>query len=76
MKKPLRPPSVWSVRPFQTISSPVAVSDKPLSQHLGLCGFDATGDYTMKVLRSELDADRPQARPTASRASPITRSFR
>ncbi len=36
------------------------VSDNPLSQDLGLGGFDAKGDCTMKVLRSELGADRPK----------------
>ena len=33
---------------------------QPLSQDLGLGGFDANGDCTMKVLRSELGADRPK----------------
>jgi hypothetical protein len=36
------------------------VSDNPLSQDLGLGGFDAKGDCTMKVLRSELGTDRPK----------------
>jgi hypothetical protein len=36
------------------------VSDNPLSQDLGLGGFEAKGDCTMKVLRSELGADRPK----------------
>jgi hypothetical protein len=36
------------------------VSDNPLSQDLGLGGFNAKGDCTMKVLRSELGAERPK----------------
>ena len=36
------------------------VSDNPLSQDLGLGGFEAKGDCTMKVLRSELGSDRPR----------------
>ena len=36
------------------------VSDNPLSQDLGLGGFDAKGDCTMKMLRSELGTDRPK----------------
>ena len=36
------------------------VSDNPLSADLGLGGFSAKGDCTMKVLRSELGADRPK----------------
>jgi hypothetical protein len=36
------------------------VSDNPLSHDLGLGGFVAKGDCTMKVLRSELGVDRPK----------------
>jgi hypothetical protein len=36
------------------------VTDNPLSQDLGLGGFEAKGDCTMKVLRSELGTDRPK----------------
>ncbi len=36
------------------------VSENPLSQDLGLGGFDAKGDCTMKVLRSALGTDRPK----------------
>ena len=36
------------------------VSDNPMSHELGLGGFEAKGDCTMKVLRSELGADRPK----------------
>ena len=36
------------------------VSDNPLSQDLGLGGFEAKGDCTMKVLRSALGAERPK----------------
>jgi hypothetical protein len=36
------------------------VSDNPLSQDIGLGGFDAKGDCTMKVLRSELGAEWPK----------------
>ena len=36
------------------------VSDNPMSQGLGLGGFSAKGDCTMKVLRSELGSDRPR----------------
>lgn len=36
------------------------VSDNPLSHDLGLGGFEAKGDCTMKVLRAELGADRPK----------------
>jgi hypothetical protein len=36
------------------------VSDNPLSQDLGLGGFETKGDCTMKVLRAELGAERPK----------------
>ena len=46
---------VWEGRTVNAL-----VSDNPLSQDLGLGGFDAKGDCTMKVLRAELGADRPK----------------
>ena len=46
---------VWKGRTLHAL-----VSDNPLSQDLGLGGFEAKGDCTMKVLRSELGADRPK----------------
>jgi len=46
---------VWKGRTLHAL-----VSDNPLSQDLGLGGFAAKGDCTMKVLRSELGADRPK----------------
>ena len=69
---------VWKGRTLHAL-----VSANPLSQDLGLGGFDAKGDCTMKVLRSELGSDRPKLgerlnfnrRTTASHASPTTRSF-
>ena len=48
-------PIAWKGRTLQAL-----VSDNPLSQDLGLGGFSAKGDCTMKVLRSELGADRPK----------------
>ena len=47
-------PIVWKGRTLHAL-----VSDNPLSQDLGLGGFEAKGDCTMKVLRSELGADQP-----------------
>jgi hypothetical protein len=44
---------VWKGRTLHAL-----VSDNPLSQDLGLGGFDAKGDCTMKVLRSELGANQ------------------
>ena len=46
---------VWKGRTLHAL-----VSDNPLSQYLGLGGFEANGDCTMKVLRPELGADRPK----------------
>jgi hypothetical protein len=46
---------VWKGRTLHAL-----VSDNPLSQDLGLGGFDAKGDCTVKVLRSALGADRPK----------------
>ena len=46
---------VWKGQTFHAL-----VSDNPLSQDLGFGGFEAKGDCTMKVLRSELGADRPK----------------
>lgn len=46
---------VWKGRTLRAL-----VSDNPLSHDLGLGGFEAKGDCTMKVLRSELGTDRPQ----------------
>ena len=48
-------PIVWKGRTLHAL-----VSDNPLSQDLGLGGFSAKGDCTMKVLRSELGTDRPK----------------
>lgn len=45
---------VWKGRTLHAL-----VSDNPLSHDLGLGGFEAKGDCTMKVLRSELGAERP-----------------
>jgi hypothetical protein len=42
------------------------VSSNPLSQDLGLSGFEAKGDCTMKVLRSELGAGRPKLGETVA----------
>ena len=42
------------------------ISDNPLSQDLGLGGFNAKGDCTMKVPRSELGADRPKLGETVA----------
>ncbi len=42
------------------------VSDNPLSQDLGPGGFEAKGDCTMKVLRSELGTDRPKLGETVA----------
>jgi hypothetical protein len=44
----------------------VLVPITPLSQDLGLGGFAAKGDCTMKVLRSELGADRPKLGETVA----------
>jgi hypothetical protein len=46
---------VWKERTLYAL-----VSDNPLSQDIGLGGFDAKGDCTMKVLRFALGADRPK----------------
>ena len=46
---------VWKGRTLRAL-----VSDNPLSHDLGLGGFETKGDCTMKVLRSELGADRPR----------------
>ena|SRR5687767_15060663 len=46
---------VWEGRILHAL-----VSDNPLSHDLGLGGFEAKGACTMKVLRSELGADRPK----------------
>jgi len=46
---------VWKERTLHAL-----VSDNPLRHDLGLGGFEAKGDSTMKVLRSELGADRPK----------------
>ena len=46
---------VWKGRTLHAL-----VADNPLSQDLGLGGFEAKGDCAMKVLRSELGADRPK----------------
>ena len=48
-------PIVWKGRTLQAL-----VSDNPLSQDLGLGGFEAKGDCTMKLLRSTLGTDRPK----------------
>ena len=48
-------PIVWKGRTLHAL-----VSDNPLSQDLGLGGFSARGDCTIKVLRSELGSDRPR----------------
>ena len=53
-------PIAWKGRTLEAL-----VSD-PLSQDLGLGGFSAKGDCTMKVLRSELGADRPKLGETAA----------
>lgn len=47
--------AVWKGRTLRAL-----VSDNPLSHDLSLGGFEAKGDCTMKVLRSELGADRPK----------------
>ena len=52
---------VWTGRPLHAL-----VSDNPLSQELGLGGFDAKGDCTMKVLRAELGVDRPKLGETVA----------
>ena len=46
---------VWNGRTLHAL-----VSDNPLSQDLGLGGFSTKGDCTVKILRSELGADRPK----------------
>ena len=46
---------IWKGRTLRAL-----VSDNPLSQDLGLGGFEAKGDCTMKVLRSDLKAERPK----------------
>ena len=48
-------PIVWKGRTLHAL-----VSDNPLSQDLGLGGFEAKGDCTMKLLRSALGTDRPR----------------
>ena len=64
MKKPLRSPRFSPPRARKLFGRGrtlhALVSDNPLSQDLGLGGFDAKGDCTMKVLRSELGPDRPK----------------
>lgn len=45
---------IWKGRTLRAL-----VSDNPLSHDLGLGGFEAKGDCTMKVLRSDLGDDRP-----------------
>ena len=52
---------VWKGRTLHAL-----VSDNPLSQDLGLGGFDAKGDCTMKVLRAELGVDRPKLGETVA----------
>ena len=52
---------VWKGRTLHPL-----VSDIPMSQDLGLGGFDAKGDCTMKVLRSELGADQPKLGETSA----------
>ena len=46
---------VWKGRTLHAL-----VSDNPLNHDLGLGGFAAKGDCTMKVLRSELRTERPK----------------
>src|SRR3954467_15987362 len=45
----------WKGRNFRAL-----VSDNPLSHDLGIGGFEAKGDCTMKVLRSAFGSDRPK----------------
>ena len=52
---------VWKGRTLHAL-----VSDNPLSHDLGLGGFEAKGDCTMKVLRSELGAERPNLGETVT----------
>jgi hypothetical protein len=46
---------IWKGRTLRAL-----VSDNPLSHDLGIGGFEAKGDCTMKVLRAELGPDRPR----------------
>ena len=54
-------PIVWKGRTLHAL-----VSDNPMSQDLGLGGFSAKGDCTMKVLRSELGSARPRLGETVA----------
>jgi hypothetical protein len=46
---------VWNGQTYQAL-----VSENPLSHELGLGGFEAKGDCTIKILRSTLGVDRPK----------------
>lgn len=62
---------VWKGRTLNAL-----VSDNPLSHDLGLGGFEAKGDCTMKVLRSELGTDRPKLGDTVTFQGAIYRITR
>ena len=46
---------VWKGNTYQAL-----VSDNPLSHDLGLGGFDAKGDFTIKILRAAFTGERPK----------------